>query len=82
MQIQFTGLTLEPLEPLLAASGFIMLHPFVHVLLAKFEHAVDQTCKFVGHGGDSFWRAESCPEASIVGPQSTFAVQQILCGQA
>ena len=43
LQIQFTGLSLEPVEPLLSEASFIMLHPFVHVLLAKFEHAVDQT---------------------------------------
>ena len=59
LEIQFSGLALEPLEPLLAESGFIMLHAFVDVLLAKFEHAVDQTGEFVGHGRDGFGRAQA-----------------------
>jgi len=82
LEIEFTGLSLEPVEPLLSESGVIMLPPFVHVLLAKFAPAVDQTRKFVGHGGDGFWRAESCPEASIVGAQGAWTVQQMLRSQA
>jgi hypothetical protein len=63
VQIQFTGLALELLEPLLAESSFIMLHPLVDVLLPKFELAVDQTDKFVGHGGEGFGRAKAGSEA-------------------
>ena len=82
MQIQFTGLALEPLESLLAESSVIMLHPLVDVLRAKFEHAVDQTGKFVGHRGDGFGRAKAGSEAPIVGAQGTLTVPQILRGQA
>ena len=66
LEVQFSGLALEPLEPLLAESGFIMFQAFVDVLLAKFEHAVDQTGEFVRHGGDGFGRAKAGSQASIV----------------
>ena len=82
LEIQFSGLALEPLEPLLAESGFIMFHAFVDVLLAKFEHAVDQTGEFVRHGGDGFGRAKAGSQAAIVSPQRAFAVQQVLSSQA
>jgi hypothetical protein len=82
LQIQFTGLALEPLEPLLAASGCIMLHPLVDVWLAKFTPAVNQTGEFVGHGGDGFGGAKAGSQASIGGPQSTFTVPQMLSRQA
>ena len=82
LQIQFTGLTLEPLAPWLAESGVIMLPPGVHVWLAKVAQAVDQTGECVGHGGDGCGRTESCPEASIGGPQRTLAMQQMLRSQA
>ena len=78
MQIQFTGLALEPLEPVLAEAGCIMLHSLVDVLVAKCEHAVDQTGKFVGHRGDGLGCAEAGSQASIIGPQSAVAVQQML----
>ena len=82
LEIQFSGLALEPLEPLLAASGFLMFHAFVDVLLAKFAHAVDQTGEFVGPGGDGFGGAKAGSQASIVSPQSAFAVPQVLSRQA
>jgi len=59
LEIQCTGLALEPLEPVLAESGFIMFHTVVDVLLATCEHAVDQTGERVGHGGDGVGRAKA-----------------------
>jgi hypothetical protein len=82
LQIQFTGLALEPLEPLLAESSGIRLHALVDVLVAKFEPAVDQTGKFVGHGGDGFGRAQAGSKAPIVGAQGPLTVPQIVRGQA
>ena len=55
LQIQFTGLALEPLEALLAESGFIMFHPLVDVLLAKFARRGES----VGHGGAGFGGAKA-----------------------
>lgn len=82
LEIQVSGLALEPLEPLLAESGFIMFHASVDVLLAKFEQAIDQTGEFVRHGGDGFGRAKAGSQASLVRPQSAFAVQPVLSRQA
>jgi hypothetical protein len=59
VESQCSGLALEPLEPLLAESGFIMLHALVDVLVATFAQAVDQTGECVGHGRDGFGRAEA-----------------------
>ena len=80
--MEFTGLSWQPLKPLRAEPGVIMFHTFVHILLAIFEHAVDQTGEFMGHGGAGFGRAESCPEASIVGAQGALTVPQMLRRQA
>ena len=82
LSIECTGLAWQPLQPLLAESGFIMFHAFVHILRAKFEHAVNQRGELVGHGGDGFGGAQAGSQASIVSPQSTVAVQQILSRQA
>ena len=73
---------MQPLTSLLAESGFILFHACVHIWLAIFEHPVDQTGALVGHGGDGFGGAESCPEASIVGAQGALTVQQMLRSQA
>jgi hypothetical protein len=59
-----------------------MFHAFVHILLAICEPPVDQTGELLGHRGDGFGRAESCPEASIVGAQGALTVQQRLRRQA
>ncbi len=82
MQIQFTGLALEPREPWLAESGFIRLPPLVDVWLAQCKPAVHQTGEFVGQGGEGFGGTKAGSQAAIVGPQSTVAVQQMLSRQA
>ena len=76
--IEFTGLSLPPLQSVLAAAGFILFHACVHIGLARLEHPVDQTGAVVGHGRDGCGGAESCPEASIVGAQGVLTVQQRL----
>ena len=76
--IEFTGLSLPPLQSVLAAAGFILFHACVHIGLARLEHPVDQTGAVVGHGRDGCGGAESCPEASIVGAQGAITVQQRL----
>jgi hypothetical protein len=64
-------LPLCPYSPPDVAQG--EAHYAVDVLLAKFEHSVDQTGKFVGHRGNSFGRAKAGSEAPIVGAQGTLS---------
>jgi len=78
VKIECMRLSLQPREPLVAESGFIMFHAFVHRWLAICEHPGDQTRACVGHGGDGCGRAESSPEASRVGAQGASAVPQAL----
>jgi hypothetical protein len=82
LEIQFSGLALEPLEPLLAESGFIMFHACGDVVLATCEQAVDQTGECVRHGGEGFGRAKAGSQAAIVSPQRALAVPQVLSSQA
>ena len=82
LEIQFSGLALEPLEPLLAESGFIMFHACVDVVLATCEPAVDQTGACMRHGGDGVGRAQAGAQAAIVSPQRAWAVPQVLSRQA
>jgi hypothetical protein len=80
--IQCTGLALEPLEPVLAEAGCRLLPTLGDVLWAKFEPAGDPTGTCVGHRGDGCGGAETGAQASSLGPQSAFAVQQMLRSQA
>ena len=80
--IHGSGLAWEAREPLLAASSCIMLQAVVDVWLAKCAQAGDQTGELVGHGRDGCGRAEAGAEASIVGPQRAWAVEQRLRGPA
>jgi len=66
VKIECMCLSLQPREPLVAESGFLMFHAFVHRWLAICEHAGDQTRACVGHGGDGCGRAESSQEAKGV----------------
>src|SRR3954466_2268251 len=48
---QVFGFLLEPLDLLVLITLLIIFHPFVYVLLAVFEHAIDQP-RQVGHSRD------------------------------
>jgi hypothetical protein len=78
LEIQFSGLALEPLEPWRAESGFIMFQACVDVWLATCKQAVEQTGECVRHGGDGFGRAKAGSQASIGSPQRAFAVPPVL----
>ena len=82
LQIECTGLALEPLEPVVAEAGFIMLPPLVDLVWATCEHAGDQRGEGVSQRGDGVGRTESCPEASRVGAQGALTVQPVVRGEA
>src|SRR3954465_14755935 len=71
---QVFGFLLEPLDVLVLITLLIIFHPFVYVLLAVFEHAIDQPRQMVGHSRDRLRGSEFCAQPFELGPQIT-AVQ-------
>jgi hypothetical protein len=58
LQAELGGLLSDELDLLLAVSSFVVLRPFVDVLLTILQHAIDQSGEAVGHGGDGFGSTE------------------------
>jgi hypothetical protein len=82
VEIHFSGLAWEPLEPLLAESGVIMFPACVDVWLATCTQAVDQTGACVRHGGEGLGRAKAGSQAALVSPPRACAVPLVLRSQA
>jgi hypothetical protein len=81
-RVELQSLPWEPLEPVPAEWGFVMLCAFAHILAAKFEQGVDQTGECVGHRGDGFGLAKARAEASLVDGQGIVTAQPMLGGGA
>src|SRR3954466_7995694 len=73
---QVFGFLLEPLDLLVLITLLIIFHPFVYVLLAVFEHAIDQPRQVVGHSRDRLRGAEFCAQPLELGPQIAFTAPQ------
>src|SRR3982751_1044180 len=76
LQLEFLRLFGQPFHLLLAIPSFIVLHPFVHVLFAIPQHAVDQPRQLVRHGRDCFGRSEPSSQPPKVRSQRTLAIAQ------
>src|SRR3954462_11662342 len=59
---QVFGFLLEPLDLLVLITLLIIFHPFVYVLLAVFEHAIDQPRQVVRHSRDRLRGSEFCAQ--------------------
>src|SRR3954447_5281569 len=79
---QVFGFLLEPLDLLVLITLLIIFHPFVYVLLAVFEHAIDQPRQVVGHSRDRLRGAEFCAQPLELGPQIAFTAPQAGRGHA
>ena len=66
LQAESSRLLSEELDLLLAVSLFIIFSTFVDVLLAIFQHAIDQSSQAMSHGGNSFGSTESAAQSSIL----------------
>src|SRR5260370_21329133 len=69
LQAELGGLLSDELDLLLAVSLLVVFRPFVDVLLAILQHAIDQSGEAVRHGGGGFWGTELCAPASVLPPQ-------------
>src|SRR5439155_26488503 len=79
---QVFGFLLEPLDLLVLITLLIIFHPFVYVLLAVFEHAIDQPRQVVGHSSDRLRGSEFCVQPFELGPQIGFTAPQAGRGHA
>src|ERR1035441_3195759 len=70
------GLFVEQGYLLLAVLLFVVLLAAVDVFLSIAQHAVEQHCQFVRHGGDRLRCPQSGPEAAVLRAQVALAVFQ------
>src|SRR3982750_3771849 len=79
---QVFGFLLELLDLLVLITLLTIFHPFVYVLLAVFEHAIDQPRQVVGHSRDRLRGSEFCAQPFELGPQIAFTAPQAGRGHA
>ena len=70
-----SGLLGEGFELALAMSLFVVLDALVDKFLAVFEHAVDKSREFSGHGGDRLRRPQPSAQPAILCAQVTVTFQ-------
>lgn len=75
-------MTYERFDAAFAMLFLLVCLAFVDVVLAVFEHAVDDAGQFVGEDGDGFAGAVMGFHAAEIGSQIAFAVPEGLRGDA
>src|SRR5260370_21130640 len=75
LQAELGGLLSDELDLLLAVSLLVVFRPFVDVLLAILQHAIDQSGEAVRHGGDGFWGTQLWAQAAGLRPGVGVALQ-------
>ena len=69
------GLFGEGFELALAMSLFVVLHTLIDKVLALFEHAVDESREFSGHGRDGLRRSQPTAQPAILCAQIAVTFQ-------
>ena len=68
---EFVGPFHEGPNLLLPITRLVIENPFINILLAVANEAVEQACQLSSHSGYSFWSTEARAQTPVLGTQVT-----------